>query len=271
MPRSSMVGKPEVNDPPRKGVIRMIVGGPIGGDSQKTRKAQVPEAYGTSIKEVLDVEPIEVTPPPIQFEQEEQRGHRTLGNDALNLKGPDPVVITHHLNLDPNIRPVKQKKRHFGLKKDKIIQEKVNRLLAAGHIREIQFPKLFSNIVLVLKPEGKWKMCIDFRDINKTCLKDFYPLSRIDQLVDSTSGCELISMMDASQGYRQKITFYYVAMPFRLKNAGATYQKLVDKIFRPQLGRNMEVYVDDVLVKSKVAHQHVEDFKETFAVLRNIS
>ncbi|KAL0286736.1 UNVERIFIED_CONTAM: Retrovirus-related Pol polyprotein from transposon opus [Sesamum angustifolium] len=97
---------------------------------------------------------------------------------------------------------------------------------------------------------------------HKVCPKDFYPLSRIDQLVDFTSGWELLSMMDASQGYYQimlapedhkKISFItsdeifcYVAMPFGLKNTGATYQRLVDKIFRPQLGGNMEVYVDDI-------------------------
>ncbi|KAL0437652.1 UNVERIFIED_CONTAM: putative protein K02A2.6 [Sesamum radiatum] len=102
--------------------------------------------------------------------------------------------------------------------------------------------------------------------------------------MDSTSRCELLSMMDASKGYHQIMLapeyhkmvsfitldgpFYYVAMTFGLKNAGATYQRLVDKIFRPQLGRNMEVYVDDMLVKSKEAHHHVEDLDETFEVLR---
>ncbi|KAL0448807.1 UNVERIFIED_CONTAM: hypothetical protein Slati_1437100 [Sesamum latifolium] len=91
-------------------------------------------------------------------------------------------------------------------------------------------------------------------------------------------------MMDASQGYHQIMlaledhkrvsfitldgTFCYVAMPFGLKNAGATYQRMVDKIFRPQLGRKMEVYVDNMLVKSKKTHHHVEDLDETFAVLR---
>ncbi|KAL0448382.1 UNVERIFIED_CONTAM: hypothetical protein Slati_1394600 [Sesamum latifolium] len=131
---------------------------------------------------------------------------------------------------------------------------------------------------------GKWRMCIDFRDTNKTCPKDFYLLSRIDQLVDSTSGCDLLSVMDASQGYHQIMlapedhkrvcfitlddTFCYVAMPFEMKNARATYQKLVDKIFQPQLGRNMEVYVDDMLIKSKEAHHYVEDLEETIAVLR---
>ncbi|KAL0290959.1 UNVERIFIED_CONTAM: Retrovirus-related Pol polyprotein from transposon, partial [Sesamum radiatum] len=201
-----------------------------------------------------------------------------------DLEGIDPQVITHHLNIYRSYKPVKQKKRHFGPKKDKIIQAEVSKLMAAGHIKEIQFPEWLSNVVLVSKPGGKWRMCIDFRDLNEACPKDFYPLPRIDQLMDSTSGCELLSMMDASQGYHQimlapddrkkvsfitsKGTFSYVAMPFSLKNDGATYQRLVDKIFRPQIGRNMKVYVDDMLVKSKKAEEHVKDLEETFSVLR---
>ncbi|KAL0406282.1 UNVERIFIED_CONTAM: Enzymatic polyprotein [Sesamum latifolium] len=164
-------------------------------------------------------------------------------------------------------------------------QAEVNKLRAAGHIEEIQFLEWLSNVVLVPKSRGKWRMCIDFRDLNKACPKDFYPLPRIDQLVDSTSGCELLSIMDASQGYhqimlapedRKKVsfitsegTFCYVAMPFGLKNAGATYQRLVDKIFRPQIGRNVEVYVDDMLVKSKRQQIMSRTWKETFSVLRN--
>ncbi|KAL0356313.1 UNVERIFIED_CONTAM: Retrovirus-related Pol polyprotein from transposon [Sesamum radiatum] len=136
--------------------------------------------------------------------------------------------------------------------------------MAAGHIEEIQFPKWLSNVVLVPKPGGKWRMCIDFWDLNKACPKDFYPLPRIDQLVDSTSGCELLSMMDASQGYHQIM----LAPEDWKKNAGATYQRLVDKIFCPQIGRNVEVYVDDMLVKSKKAEEHVKDLEETFPVLR---
>ncbi|KAL0299002.1 UNVERIFIED_CONTAM: hypothetical protein Sradi_6560000 [Sesamum radiatum] len=151
-------------------------------------------------------------------------------------------------------------------------------------MKEIQFSEWRSNVVLVPKPGGKWWMCIYFRDLDKAGPKDFYPLPRIDQLMHSTSGCELLSIMDASQGYHQIMLapkdhkrasfissndmFCYVAMPFGLKNAGVTYQRLVDKIFQPQLGRNMEVYVDDMLAKSKEACNHVKDLKETFEVLK---
>ncbi|KAL0402399.1 UNVERIFIED_CONTAM: hypothetical protein Slati_4269800 [Sesamum latifolium] len=118
-----------------------------------------------------------------------------------DLEGIDPKVMTHYLNIDASIKPVKQKKRYFGSEKDKIIQAEVDKLMAARHIEEIQFPEWLSNVVLVPKPGKKWRMCIDFRDLNKACPKDFYPLPRIDQLVDSTSGCELLSMMDTLQGY----------------------------------------------------------------------
>ncbi|KAL0458557.1 UNVERIFIED_CONTAM: hypothetical protein Slati_0482900 [Sesamum latifolium] len=96
-------------------------------------------------------------------------------------------------------------------------------------------------------------MCIDFRDLNKACSKDFYPLPQIDQLVDSTSGCELLSMMDASQGYHQIM----LAVEDRQKVSFITSE-----------GRNVEVYVDDMLVKSKKAVDHVKDLEETFSVLR---
>ncbi|CAA0823344.1 Unknown protein, partial [Striga hermonthica] len=172
------------------------------------------------------------------------------------LTGIKAEVIEHRLNIDLSIRPVKQKRRHHGAEMDKVIELEVEKLLMAGHIKEIQFPKWLSNTVMVSKSEGKWRMCIDFRDLNKACPKDLYPLPRIDQLVDSTTGCELLSLMDASQGYHQipmaredwkrvsfvtsRGTYYYVVMSFGLKNAGATYQRLVDKIFKEQLGRNME-------------------------------
>ena len=115
-------------------------------------------------------------------------------------------------------------------------------------------------------------MCVDFTDLNKACPNDNYPLSRIDQLVDSIASHKLLSFMDAFLGYNQirmdeadqeKMSFVtnqglfcYEVMPFGLKNAGATYQRLVNHMFRPQIGRNVEVYVDDMLVK-KIGRAHV--------------
>ena len=110
-------------------------------------------------------------------------------------------------------------------------------------------------------------MCVDFTDLNKTCPKDSFPLSRIDQLVDFTNGHKLLTFMDAFSAYNQikmseedqeknafntsQRLYCYNVMPFGLKNAGATYQRLVNKMFSNQIGRNMVVYVDDMLVKSK--------------------
>jgi len=126
-------------------------------------------------------------------------------------------------------------------------------------------------------------MCVDFTDLNKACPKDCFPLPRIDQLVDSTAGHEVLSFMDAFSGYneirmaesdQEKTSFTtdpglycYMVMLFGLKNAGATYQRLVNKMFQAQIGRNMEVYVDDMLVKSLTSGGHVADLAEAFDTL----
>ena len=127
-------------------------------------------------------------------------------------------------------------------------------------------------------------MCVDFTDLNKACPKDSFPFPRIDQLVDSTVGHKLLTFMDTFSRYNQiKISeedqektalitsqglYCYNVMPFGLKNAGATYQRLVNKMFSNQIGRNIEVYMDDMLVKSKEELTHLDDLKETFAMLK---
>ena len=153
--------------------------------------------------------------------------------------------------------------------------DEVNKLLAVGFIREVYYPDWLANIVLVKKENGKLRMCVGFTNLNKACSKDSFPLSRIDQLVDSTIGHKLLTFMDAFSRYNQTkmaeedqektafITsqglYYYKVMPFGLKNARATYQRLVNKIFNKQIGRNMEVNIDDVLVKSKEESTHLDD------------
>jgi len=155
--------------------------------------------------------------------------------------------------------------------------------LGVGHIREIQYPEWLANVVLVKKANGKWRMCVDFTDLNKACPKDSYPLSSIDALVDSASGCKMLSFLDAFFGYNQikmhprdecKIAFMtelscycYMVMPFGLKNVGATYQRLMDRVLAPMLGRNVQAYVDDMVVTSHSKEQHVVDLEELFTTI----
>ena len=156
--------------------------------------------------------------------------------------------------------------------------------MSVGFIQEVYYPDWLVNVVLVKKANGKWRMCVDFTSLNKACPKDSFPLPRINQLVDSIAGHKLLTFMDAFSGYNQikmakedqEKTFFitsrglycYKVMPFILKNAGAIYQRLVNKMFNKQIGRNMEVYVDDILVKSKEELVHLDNFKETFTILR---
>uniref|UniRef100_A0A2N9FY66 Uncharacterized protein n=1 Tax=Fagus sylvatica TaxID=28930 RepID=A0A2N9FY66_FAGSY len=201
-----------------------------------------------------------------------------------DMPGIDPATICHKLNVDPSIRPIKQKRRVFAPDRNQAISDEVEKLLTAGFIREVFYPDWLANVVMVKKANGKWRMCVDFTDLNRACPKDSFPLPRIDQLVDSTAGHRLLTFMDAFSGYNQimmdesdqektsfitsKGLFCYKVMPFGLKNAGATYQRLMNKMFHHQIGRNMEVYVDDMLVKTKDEIKHLEDLKETFETLR---
>ncbi|KAL2235115.1 UNVERIFIED_CONTAM: Retrovirus-related Pol polyprotein from transposon [Sesamum indicum] len=202
-----------------------------------------------------------------------------------NFTGIDPEVIVHRLNVDPTVRPVQQRKRTFNNDKNDAIRQEVEKLLKAGYVSEVQYTSWLSNVVLVPKSSEKWRMCVDFTDLNKACPKDPYPLPRIDTMVDSTAGYELFSMMDAYQGYHQiqmaeedrdktsfvtdKGIYCYNMMPFGLKNAGATYQRLVNKMFGDLLGRTMEVYVDDMLVNSKRSQDHIEDLSQAFSIMRS--
>ena len=127
-------------------------------------------------------------------------------------------------------------------------------------------------------------MCKDFMDLNKACPKDPFPMLKIDQLVDATVGHPRMSFLDAFQGYHQiplalddqeKTAFvtpvgnyHYKVMLFDLKNAGSTYQKMMTRMFESQLGKNIEIYIDDMVVKSKVVSEHLGDLETIFKILR---
>jgi len=119
---------------------------------------------------------------------------------ALDMPGIDPYFLCHHLTMDPKVRPVRQRRRKFNKERHFVLQEETRKLLSAGHIREIQYPEWLVNVVLVKKANGKWRMCVDFTDLNKACPKDSYHLLSIDALVDSASSCKMLSFLDVFQG-----------------------------------------------------------------------
>ena len=200
------------------------------------------------------------------------------------MTGIDPALASHKLSVSPMAKPVRQKVRRFHPDRHAIIQAEVSNLMQAGFIREVKYPEWLANVVVVPKKGGKWRVCVDYTDLNDACPKDSFPLPRIDQIVDASAGQGMLSFLDAFSGYHEIpmfppdaektafITphglFCYNVMPFGLKNAGATYQRLVTKIFRPLLGKTMEVYIDDMLVKSKERSGHASHLEETFELLR---
>ena len=102
------------------------------------------------------------------------------------MTGIDPTIVTHELNVDSTYKPVKQKRRKLGPERAKAVNDEVDKLLKAGSIIEVKYPDWLANPVVVKKKNGKWRVCIDFTDLNKACPKDSYPLPHIDRLVEAT-------------------------------------------------------------------------------------
>ena len=140
-------------------------------------------------------------------------------------------------------------------------------MFKAGHIIEVLYPNWIANTIVVPKKGGKWRVCIDYTDLNKSCPKDGFPVPKIDQLVDMTAGNEMLSFMDAYSGYNQirmhpidqeKTAFItdrglycYGEMPFGLKNVRAMYQWMVNLMFYAQIRDTIESYIDDMLVENR--------------------
>nr|GEZ23381.1 reverse transcriptase domain-containing protein [Tanacetum cinerariifolium] len=168
-------------------------------------------------------------------------------------------IAEHRLNVREGCLPVRQKKKGQAPERNKAISEEVK----------------------------NWRMCVDFKDLNKVFPKDGYPLPELDWKVESLCGYPYKCFLDAYKRYHQikmaeedeeKTTFItsqgifcYSKIPFGLKNAEATYQRLVDKAFQKETGRNLKVYVDDLVIKSRTEKKVIRDIEETFKTLREIN
>ena len=117
--------------------------------------------------------------------------------------GVDPKVASHKLSIYKEARYVSQKKRKLGEERRQAAKIEVEKLLSAGFIDEAQYTTWLSNVVLVKKANGKWRMCVDYIDLNKACPRDAYPLPNIDRLVDGAAGNKVLSFLDAYSGYNQ--------------------------------------------------------------------
>ncbi|GJS16347.1 reverse transcriptase domain-containing protein [Tanacetum coccineum] len=204
-----------------------------------------------------------------------------------DMTGVTRSISEHRLNIRDGYPPFQQKKRGRASERAKAIQAEVQKLVEARIMREVYYHDWLSNSFMVKKHDGSWRMCVDFTDLYKAYPQDCYPLLEIDWKVESLCGYPFKCFLDAYKGYHQiqmaeadkeKTAFHTpqgvycnTKMPFGLKNAGATYQRLVDKAFDKQVGRNLEVYVDDLVIKSHTETELLRDIEETFRTLRKIN
>jgi hypothetical protein len=192
----------------------------------------------------------------------------------------DLKLVAHSLNVEPGTRPVVQPMRTFHPEVESQITQEVKKLLSTGFIKPIQYPRWLSNIVPVKKKNGQIRCCVEFRNLNKACPKDEFSLPNMDLLIDSAAGHAMFSFMDGFSRYNQIFmsprdaektafrtpigNFYYIVMPFGLKNAGATYQRTMTAMFHDMMHREIEDYVDDIVVKSKTRRDHFGILKKVF-------
>jgi len=201
-----------------------------------------------------------------------------------HMPGLDPDIVQHKLPLRPECSPIKQKLRRMKPEMALKIKEEVEKQFNAGFLVVAKYPQWVANVVPVPKKDGKIRMCVDYRDLNRASPKDDFPLPHIDTLVDNTATSSLYSFMDGFFGYNQiKMapedmekttfitlwgTFCYKVMSFGLKNVGATYQRAMVALFHDMMHKEIEVYVDDMIAKSKSEEEHLANLRKLFERLR---
>jgi hypothetical protein len=205
----------------------------------------------------------------------------------IEMSGLSREIVEHRLPIKSSFRPFKQKARTFHPDRLPRIKDEIHRLLEANFIRPCRYAEWVSNIVLVEKKEsGMLRVCIDFHNLNRATAKDEYPMPIADTLINNASGNRIISFLDGNAEYNQifmaeedasKTTFIcpgfigffeWVVMTFGLKNASATYHRVMNLVFHELLGNTMEVYIDDIIVKSAEFSSHIAYLRKAFDKIR---
>ena len=206
--------------------------------------------------------------------------------DYPDMPGLDRSFVEHKISIKTNFKPFQQTPRQMTPEVLEGVKKEMERLFRAKFIRPVRYVEWISNIVPVIKKNGKIRICIDFRNLNTASPKDEYHMPVADHLVDATAGHQFLSMMDGYSGYNQifiaeedthKTAFRcpgyiglyeWVVMAFGMKNAGATYQRAMNTIFHDFVGKFVEVYIDDVVVKSHTFDEHINHLKQTLQRMR---
>jgi hypothetical protein len=203
------------------------------------------------------------------------------------MPGLDRSIVEHRLPIKPGYKPYKQPPRK--IYKDEVladVKKEVERLIEAYFIRPCRYAEWISNIVPVYKKNRKMRVCIDFRDLNRATPMDGYPMPVADLLVDAAARHKIISFMDGNAGYNQIFMatedvaktafrcpghielFEWIVMTFGLKNAGATYQRDMNYIFHELISKIVEIYIDDVVIKSLDHESHLADVRKNLECTR---
>jgi len=206
--------------------------------------------------------------------------------DYNEMSGLSWEMVELKLPIRPDKKPVKQIPRRFAPQILSKIKEEIERLLKSKFIKTARYVDWLENIVLVKKKNGTIRVCIDFRDLNLATPKDEYPMPVAEMLVDSAAGFEYLSMLDGYSGYNQIFIaeddvsktpfrcpsalgcYEWLVMPFGLKNAGATYQRVMNSMFHDFIEKFMQVYIDDIVVKSSSEDDHLNHLRQSFERMR---
>src|ERR1051325_3878751 len=206
--------------------------------------------------------------------------------DYDEMPGLKRELVEHRLPIKDGKKPIKQTPRRFAPAVLTKIKAKIERLLRCRFIRTTRYVEWLANIVPVIKKNGSLRICIDFRDLNTATPKDQYSMPVAEMLIDSAAGFEYLSMLDGYSGYNQIFiaeedvaktafrcpgalgTYEWVVMPFGLKNAGATYQRAMNSIFHDFIETFMQVYIDDIVIKSISAETHLHHLSQSFERMR---
>jgi hypothetical protein len=182
------------------------------------------------------------------------------------MPGLSRETVEHRLPIKSGFRPFKQKAKTFRPDLLPRIKDEIHRLLEADFIRPCRYAQWVSNVVPVEKESGKLRVCIDFHNLNRATPKDEYPMPITDTLINNASGNRIISFLDGNARYNQIFIglFEWIVMTFGLKNAGATYQRAINLIFHELLRNTVEVYIDDIVVKSAEFSSHIADLRKAF-------